>query len=440
MNFVDIINISVKAGRGGNGCMSFRREKFVPKGGPDGGNGGRGGNIYLLATTDIHTLADFKYSRQFKTDNGEHGQGSRKNGAKAEDVIIKVPCGTIVYDVETGEPLADLVEPGDRCLIAKGGTGGKGNAHFASSRRRAPKFSEKGAEGEQRKIKLELKLIADVALVGVPNAGKSSLLGAISNATPKIADYPFTTLSPNLGVLRVDSEKIVVADIPGLIEGAHVNKGLGHYFLRHIERTRVIIHVLDLSSGVKENIIDQWQTVIDEFKAYNAELVERPYLVVGNKIDIPAGLEIASEIESYFRERNIKCLLTSAISGEGVQGFMDAIIKICREHPRPRGTTRLFATIDELREENISPAQKQKSKREKVQILKLPDGSYKVLHQRIEAAAARYDFSQDEAVVRFMRILRQYRVEELLESCGAVEGDSIYIGETVFEFQPEMSY
>ncbi len=428
-----MVTIQVSAGRGGNGCMSFRREKFVPKGGPDGGNGGRGGHVYLEATPDIHTLADFEYSRRISATDGEHGQGSKKFGANGSDVVVKVPCGTVVFDKDRGEPLADLVEPGDRCQAARGGRGGKGNAHFASSRRRAPRFSEKGEEGQKRTITLELKLIADVALVGLPNAGKSSLLAAISGATPKVADYPFTTLSPNLGVLRLDQEKIVVADIPGLIEGAHENKGLGHYFLRHIERTRAIVHVLDLSAGDPNSVLSQWETVLDEFQAYNTALLDRPYLIVGNKMDLPGTADVSRGVAQHFRERGISYFETSALTGDGVPDFIDAIVRLCREHPRPTGMTRLFATVEE---ESRGPRG-----RGRVQVIRLADsGHFRVIHPRIEAAVARYDFGQEEAVVRFMRILREYRVEDLLEAGGAREGDTIHIGDVTFEFQPERAY
>ena len=437
MKFVDKVSIQVSAGNGGNGCMSFRREKFVPKGGPDGGNGGKGGSIFLEATTDLHTLADFEYSKHISAENGGHGLGSKCFGSKAEDITIKVPCGTMIFDRETGEPLADLVEPGDRCLVARGGRGGKGNAHFASSRRRAPRFSEKGEQGERRIITMELKLIADVALVGVPNAGKSSLLAAISNATPKIADYPFTTLSPNLGVMKLDQERIVVADVPGLIEGAHENRGLGHYFLRHIERTRVIVHVLDLSSGSIESVIGQWKTVLDEFKAYNADLLERPYMVVGNKVDLDPSKLIVDSFEEFFKSKEIDCLVTSALSGDGVDRFMGTLIDICRKYPRPKGVTRLFATIPEEEEQG----QIRRGRKEKAQIIKLQEaGCFRVIHSRIEEAVERYDFNQEEAVVRFMRIMREYRIEELLEASGAEEGDTVYIGDAVFEFQPEKAY
>lgn len=437
MKFIDKVSIQVAAGDGGNGCMSFRREKFVPKGGPDGGNGGKGGSIFLEATTNLHTLADFEYSKHIFAKNGEHGQGSRCFGSNAEDITIKVPCGTIIFDKETGEPLADLVEPGDRCLVAKGGKGGKGNAHFASSTRRAPRFSEKGELGEQRIITMELKLIADVALVGVPNAGKSSILAAISNATPKIADYPFTTLSPNLGVMRIDQERIVVADVPGLIEGAHENKGLGHYFLRHIERTRVIVHVLDLSSGSIDDVLGQWKTVLDEFKAYNADLLERPYIVVGNKIDLEPSLSVVDGFNDYFKSKDILHSVTSAVSGDGIEDFMSFLVKVCREHPRPTGVTRLYATISS--EEEIQ--QGRKSRKEKAQIVRLNEAnSFRVIHRRLEEAVLRYDFNQEEAVVRFMRIMREYRIEELLEVAGAKEGDTVHIGDVAFEFQPEKAY
>ena len=246
VKFIDLARITVKAGRGGNGALSFRREKFIPKGGPDGADGGRGGDVIFEAVGGIVTLADFEYNRRFQAGHAGHGGGAMQTGANGEDLRVFVPCGTLVRD-EAGDILADLVEPGQTFVAARGGRGGRGNAHFASSVRRAPRFAEKGDRGEERTLVLELKLIADVGLVGFPNAGKSSLLAAISGAKPKIAGYPFTTLSPNLGVLAVDDQQIVIADVPGLIEGAHEDRGLGLHFLRHVERTRVLAHVVDLS-------------------------------------------------------------------------------------------------------------------------------------------------------------------------------------------------
>ena len=296
MKFLDVANISVRSGNGGDGCMSFRREKYIPKGGPDGGNGGRGGSVYLEATMALQTLADFEFDRRFIAEDGRPGQGARRNGRMGQDLLIPVPCGTIVFDARTAEPIADLVEPGDRFMAARGGKGGRGNTVFATSSRRAPRFSENGLPGEERTLRLELKLIADVGLVGLPNAGKSSLLAALSKAQPKIADYPFTTLTPNLGVLAVEDQRVVIADIPGLIEGSHRNLGLGLAFLRHIERTRFIVHVLEFSGTSDLSILNsQWDTVREEFRQYKENLLETPALVDGNMIDLLEDRAVAED-------------------------------------------------------------------------------------------------------------------------------------------------
>lgn len=427
LKFVDLVQIRVSGGRGGNGCMSFRREKFVPKGGPDGGNGGRGGSVYAEASEGLLTLTDYQYQRRFAAESGDPGQGALRFGADGRDVTIQVPCGTMIFDADTNEPIADLVDPGDRCLIAAGGRGGKGNAHFASSARRAPRFSEKGEEGQNRTMRLELKLIADVALVGLPNAGKSSLLKALSNANPKIAGYPFTTLSPNLGVLAVDDQKIILADVPGLIEGAHENKGLGHLFLRHIERTRVNLHVIDLSGGDVDELIRHWQIVNDEFRHYDPALVKRPGMVILNKADLLAQRSSLEELKDFFKAQKVPVMVTSAVTGEGIDELIGEIVQIVRENPRPKGTSRLF-------EVNVVSEAKD---RHKPRILCESKGVYRVLQGRIENAVTRYDFGQDEAVLRFMRILREYRVEELLEQAGAETGDTIHIGDVSFTFEPE---
>ncbi len=447
MKFVDQITISASGGRGGNGCMSFRREKFLPNGGPDGGNGGRGGNVVLEATTNLQTLADFERRRRFVAENGEHGKGNAKNGRSGKPLVLSVPCGTLVYDAETGEGLADLVEPGDVYVAAMGGRGGRGNRVFASSQRRAPRFSEKGALGEDQNLRLELKLIADIGLVGLPNAGKSSILAAVSNASPKIADYPFTTLSPNLGVLKTDVESVVVADIPGLIEGASDDKGLGLEFLRHIERTRLLLHVLDLSTGDFDAILNDWRIVRGEMAAYDPELQTRPCIVVGNKIDLLEDLEepgeseaLVSRLRAFFNEgadktdKKFEFLTISALTGENVETLVDQMIAFAREHPRPHGHVRLFATMEDV--EDV-PAAPQRSRKQKIQIVSLPDGSFRILHPQMEQAAERYDLSQSENVARFTRLLRKHRVEELLAAAGAQAGAQVSIGHMDFDFYPD---
>lgn len=430
MKFVDILSISVAGGRGGNGCMSFRREKFIPNGGPDGGNGGRGGSVILEATANLQTLADFEHRRRFVAGNGDHGQGSARNGKSGAALILPVPCGTLIYDEESGEGLADLVEPGDRFVAGRGGRGGRGNRVFASSLRRAPRFSEKGEMGEERRLRLELKLIADIGLIGLPNAGKSSILAAVSNASPKIADYPFTTLSPNLGVLFTDYEAVVMADIPGLIEGASDDKGLGLAFLRHIERTRLLLHVLDLSSQDRARIKEDWRVVRDEMHRYDPELNERPSIVIGNKIDLcDDHASLAGELKTFFAERGFVFETVSALSGENITELAGKILGFARDNPRPHSDVRLFATIPDGDEQPLNPRRKLK-----IQIVSLPGGGFRVLQPQVEKAAERYDLSQPEGQARFTRLLRKHRVEELLIEAGIQPGATVSIGRMEFDF------
>ncbi|MDR3164825.1 MAG: GTPase ObgE [Synergistaceae bacterium] len=433
MKFVDEITIHVCGGRGGNGCMSFRREKYRPNGGPDGGNGGRGGSVVLKATSNLQSLADFEQRRRFAAENGSHGEGNAKNGAAGRTTTLSVPCGTLVYDAEDGEGVADLVEEGDTFVAAMGGRGGRGNRVFASSARRAPRFSEKGERGEERSLRLELKLIADIGLIGLPNAGKSSILAAVSNAAPKIADYPFTTLSPNLGVLKTDTDAVVLADIPGLIEGASSDKGLGISFLRHIERTRLLLHVLDLSSCGADDVMRDFFVVRSELKQYDPELEKRPCVVVGNKMDLCGNPAIYSDLAARFSAQGMDFMTTSALSGENISTLAMRIMEFSLAHPRPKGFVRMFADcrtigIDEM---------KQGRTKDKVQIISLPGGSFRVLHARLEKAAERYDMSQSENVARFSSLLRKYRVEELLAEAGAVSGSSVSVGRTEFDFYPD---
>jgi GTP-binding protein len=326
--FIDQARISVKAGGGGNGCVAFRREKFVPKGGPSGGDGGRGGSIVLVADPGVNTLLAFRYRRLFKAGRGAHGEGSERAGRSAEDLVIPVPVGTTVFDEATGEMVADLTRPHERVVVAKGGRGGRGNAHFATPTRRAPREAEPGEPGEERRLRLELRLLADAGLVGLPNAGKSLLLSRISAARPRVADYPFTTTEPVLGVVPLgDAPGIVVADIPGLIEGAHRGVGLGHEFLRHIERTRVLIHVVDLSL---DDPLGAVASVERELALHAPGLGERPAIIVGNKMDLPEARARWSEFARAIGAQGKAVLPLSAATGEGIPELLGALRTLLR--------------------------------------------------------------------------------------------------------------
>ena len=431
MKFIDKIRMKIVAGHGGNGCMSFLRERFKPNGGPDGGNGGHGGSVWFTATNNLQTLADLEYMHHIKGNNGDHGKGANRNGAKGEDVNILVPCGTIIYDDETNEGLADLTEPGDTFMAARGGKGGRGNRHFASSCRKTPRFCEQGRPGEEITVRLELKLIADVGLVGLPNVGKSSILASISSAQPKIANYPFTTLSPNLGVLNTGDEKIVIADIPGLIEGAHTNKGLGLAFLRHVDRTRLLLHVLSLESGDFDEVVKNYEIVSNELAQYDAKLSGRPTLIVLNKSDELEEADLrplVSRLNEYFDQKGLQVIVTSALIDEGIEPLTKELVKFSRNHPRPKSLVKLFAW--ENRDYEKNPVRK----RTKIQVIALHGGGYQILHSQLEDAAVKYDFSQEENIARFTRLLRKYKVDELLQHAGAVDGDTIRIAHKEFVF------
>ena len=321
--FVDEVQITVKAGRGGDGICSFRREMFVPRGGPDGGDGGNGGQVVFTASHRLTTLLDLRYQKHYEAEDGRPGGGSNCTGRRGKDVVVSLPVGTVVYDEDTGELLADLVADGEQAVIAQGGRGGRGNSHFATSTNRVPTRCELGTEGEERRLRLELKLLADVGLVGFPNAGKSTLIAAVSAARPKIADYPFTTLVPNLGVVRLGSDRsFVVADIPGLIEGAHEGRGLGFQFLRHIERTAFLLHLIDVSEWAPEEPVVSFETMRQELAAYDASLNERPFAVVATKIDIAGKSDRLAQLQAYCRRHKYKCLPVSAATREGLDDLV----------------------------------------------------------------------------------------------------------------------
>jgi GTP-binding protein len=342
--FVDEAKIYVKGGNGGNGCMAFRREKYVPRGGPSGGDGGNGGSVYLEANPNDNTLLRYRYNREFKADRGRHGEGSNCTGHSGEDLILQVPVGTLALDGETGDVIADLATPGQRVLIAHGGRGGRGNQHFAKPWHQAPREHEDGFPGEERHLRLELKLLADVGLVGFPNAGKSTLISVISAARPKIANYPFTTLEPNLGVVNADGgtgkegreigRTFVVADLPGLIEGAHLGAGLGIRFLRHVERTRLLVHLIDTSDSNADDPVHAFEVINGELAAFSESLTQKPMIVVATKLDATTGRERLDALRAYCKQHSLEFHSISAVTGEGVKELVRSIADALDKIPR----------------------------------------------------------------------------------------------------------
>ncbi len=327
MKFIDEVIITVWSGNGGRGCVSFRREKFIPRGGPDGGDGGKGGDIVLKTTSRKRTLYQFRFQKHFKAKNGAHGQGKQKTGKNGQDLIIELPPGTLVTDADTGKVITDLVKCDEIFVLARGGRGGQGNARFKTSKNRSPRFAQPGEPGETKTLKLELKLLADVGIIGLPNAGKSTLITAVSSARPKIGNYPFTTLYPSLGVVQTGwAEPFVVADIPGLIKGAHKGTGLGIRFLRHIERTRILIHLIDVSAMDTDNLLHAYNTVNKELAMYNRKLTEKPQIVVLNKIDLPDVREAAKKFQNAVKEKQV--ILISALTGKGIEDLNSKIVQL----------------------------------------------------------------------------------------------------------------
>jgi len=332
--FIDEAKIYVKAGDGGNGCLAFRREKYVPRGGPSGGDGGRGGDVYMVANDQLNTLLHFRFNPEHKAQRGRHGEGSNCTGQDGEPVVLEVPVGTIVYDADTGEKLHDFAIPGEKVLMARGGRGGKGNARFATATHQAPTEHQPGRPGQERRLRLELKLLADVGLVGFPNAGKSTLISRISAARPKIADYPFTTLEPNLGVVQLDDfRSFVVADIPGLIEGAHLGQGLGTQFLRHIERTKLLVHLVDVSEASGREPVEDFETVMHELESFSEDLAKKPMLVVASKIDAAQDPSRVESLKRLAEERGLPYFEISSVTGKGLEALKHAIAeRVLTEH------------------------------------------------------------------------------------------------------------
>lgn len=420
--FIDQAEFAVISGKGGDGIVHFRREKYVPRGGPDGGDGGRGGDVILQVQATINTLYTFQHKKKFRAENGKPGGGNNKTGRSGEDLIIFVPPGTIVINGETGQVLGDLTADGDQLKVAEGGRGGRGNAKFANSRNRAPRVAEKGEPSQELAIRLELRLIADVGIVGVPNAGKSTLLAAATEAKPKIASYPFTTLEPNLGVAVLDDQtSIVLADIPGLIEGAHKGIGLGHEFLRHVKRTRVLVHLLD---GLAEDPLLDFAQINSELALFDPQLGGKPQIIAFNKIDLPEvearWPTIKSQLEKQLKDKPVKLISISALSKTNV----DQLIRMC---------VKVLSEIPKKDEEEVIPVYRPEPDPQEFKIEKEGQG-WRVHGESIERAAAMTYWEYNQSVRRFQRILQSLGVEEQLRELGIEEGDTVYIGEEELEW------
>lgn len=422
--FIDEAIILVTAGKGGDGAVSFRREKYVPRGGPDGGNGGRGGHVILRADQSFTTLSHLRYKKSYKAEAGARGEGGNKSGKKGEDLYIKVPVGTLVRRGIDGPVVADLNADGEEVLIARGGRGGRGNAEFAGPTHQAPRFAEKGEPGEHLELKLELKLLADVGLLGYPNAGKSTLLSVISAARPKIASYPFTTLSPVLGVVERAEESFVVADIPGLIEGAHQGVGLGFEFLRHIERTRLLIHLVDLSGAEGRDPLTAFRQINMELRSYSKDLADKPQIVAGTKMDLPQSRVNWEHFSKVITAEGFEVFPVSAVTGDGVKALLERTLQLLRNLPKPG---KMVEEPLEIPEEDTG----------KFRVVQEGPGVFRLEGDWLEKKVKRYDLNQEEAVARLQKFLYHLGVEEALIKAGVKEGDSVRISNYEFLFLTE---
>lgn len=428
MQFVDHVRVVVESGAGGDGIVAWRREKYVPYGGPAGGDGGHGGNVYIEATPDMHTLLDFKYKSQFKAGDGERGRSKNQHGKAGEDLTIQVPCGTVVYDAETGDPIADLIYPEDKVLVAVGGRGGRGNSRFVSSRRQAPQFAEPGEPGIHREMVLELKLLADVGLIGLPNAGKSTLISVISAAKPKIADYPFTTLTPNLGVVRRPSgDGMVVADIPGLIEGASTGVGLGHDFLRHIERTRLLLHLVDISLPEGEDPMHSYQVINEELHRYSEKLAEKPQIVVLTKTDAIGDPDKIQAITQQFK-RSVPwpIFVISAVTHQGLEPLLNAMFEKLDSMPKEE---HVVEVVPDAKAFHIDDSAFTVTRSGKAIV---------VTGGKLDRLVRVTDFRNPAATRRLINIFNAMGVYDELERVGAKPGQTIIIGGHEFEYHPDI--
>ena len=422
--FTDYVKIHAEAGKGGNGAIAFRREKYVAAGGPDGGDGGKGGDVYFKVDKDANTLIEFRYKKKFKAENGENGEGGHRFGKSGEDLYIPVPIGTVVKDSKNDEALADLSEPNQVALILKGGRGGKGNSHFATSTRQAPRFAQDGEPGEEKDLTLELKLLADVGLIGFPNVGKSTFLSVVTSATPKIANYHFTTIEPNLGVVKSKyGDSFVIADIPGIIEGASTGIGLGIQFLRHIERTRLLLHFIDVSGIEGRNPVDDYYKVNEELKKYSEKLSKRTQIIVANKIDSMQDSKLYDELEKVAKEHNQKIFKISGVTGEGVEELMNYVSK----------------TLKTLPKENLIEIKE----KEKVYTLKDEDaftitrekGAFIVKGDKVDKIMRSVNIGDYESLFYLHRKLDEIGLNQALKKQGIKDGDIVKIGDYEMEWE-----
>jgi GTP-binding protein len=418
--FLDEIKIYVRSGNGGDGNVSFRREKFMPQGGPAGGDGGKGGDIVFTVNPKANTLSFFQNKVHFRAGHGDRGGTTEKTGRSAEDLIIPVPAGTVIKDANTGAVLADMIEEGQNFVLLKGGRGGRGNQHFANSRNQAPRYAERGEPGQERWLILELKVIADVGIVGMPNAGKSTLLSVVSNAKPKIAPYPFTTLEPNLGVVRYDDYDLVFADIPGLIEGAHMGVGLGHAFLRHVQRTRALIHVID---GTSENPLADYSQINTELALYDDRLAQRPQIVAFNKMDMPEAQAQWPAFKAALEKTGVRVFPISAATQDNLRPLLGTTLEIVSQLPK-------HVELHTIQREVLQPEQDDVP----FEITRDENGNYHVHGHRIERAAQMTHWDNEEAILRFQDILEVLGVSKALEEHGVRVGDTVYIGNYELEW------
>ena len=422
--FTDYAKIIVKSGNGGNGAVSFRREKYVAAGGPDGGDGGKGGDIYFEVDPDSNTLIDFRYKKKFKAEDGKNGEGGHRYGKSGEDLVVKVPLGTIIKDAETNRVLADLSEKGQKELIVLGGRGGKGNSHFATSTRQAPRFSQDGEKGEEKELILELKLLADVGLVGFPNVGKSTFLSVTTSATPKIADYHFTTLEPNLGVVKSDfGDSFVIADIPGIIEGASEGTGLGLQFLRHIERTRLLLHVIDVSGSEGRNPVNDFKIINEELKKYSEKLSKRKQIIVANKIDSMQDESLYIELEKFAKKNKMEIYKISAVTGEGIKELLQRVSKVLKELPKEN-----LIEIEDTRKVY-------ELKDEPEFTITRKDGIFIVDGPAVQKVMRRVNIEDNESLHYFHKCLEELGVNAKLREAGVKDGDTVKVVDWELEWE-----